>query len=89
MGRSVKIRRSGAYGVAGALVLIGSQFLPISTPYWYQEAVFCLVCALAGVALYFNAHEKRAGDAKRSIGFFALAVLLILFALLSLLPLVL
>ena len=70
-------------------MLVGSQFLPMSTPYLYEVAVFCLVCALAGVALYFNAHERRAGEAKRNIGFFTLAVLVILFALLSLLPLVL
>ena len=70
-------------------MLVVSQFLPMSTPYWYEVAVFCFVCALAGVALYFNARERRAGDAKRSIGFFTLAVLVILFALLSLLPLVL
>jgi len=85
----MRIRRSGAYGVAGAIVLVGSQFLPMSTPDWYGRAVFWLVCALAGAALSFHAQERRAGEAKRSIGFFTLVVLLLLFTLLGALPLVL
>jgi hypothetical protein len=86
---SMKIRRSGAYGIAGLIVLLGTLFLPMSTPNWYVLAVFCFIFAMAGLALYFNALERRAGAAKRSIGFFALAVLVIIFAVLSLLPLVL
>ena len=89
MERILKIRRSGAYGIAGAIVLVGSWFLPMSTPDLYAVAVCCLVCILAGVALYFNAQERRSGEVKRSIGFFTLAVLVIVFALLSLLPLLL
>ena len=85
----MKIRRSGAYGVAGIVVLPGTQFLPMSTPYWYAVLVYSFACALAGVALYFNGQERRTGQAKRSIAFFTLAVLVLLSALLSVLPLLL
>jgi 4-amino-4-deoxy-L-arabinose transferase-like glycosyltransferase len=84
----MRIRRSGAYGIAGIIVLLASLFLPMSTPYWYSLAVFCLVCALVAVALFFNVKERRAGEKQRSIGFFVLAVLVITVALLCLLPLV-
>ena len=84
-----QIPRSGVYGGAGVIVLVASQFLPLSAPQWYVFAVFSLVCLLAGVALYFNALERRARRQKRSIGFFTLAVLVNLLALCCLLPLVL
>jgi hypothetical protein len=89
MERTAKIRRSGAYGVAGVIVLVASGFLPMSTPRWYVYAVFALVCLFAGLALYFNAQERRAGLTKRTAGFFTLAILVILLALCWLLPLVL
>jgi hypothetical protein len=85
--RTLKIRRSGAYGIAGTVVLLGSLFLPMSTPEWCAAAVFLLAFGFAGGAFYFNAREKRAGATTRSIGFFSLAVTLIIFAVLFLLPL--
>ena len=78
----MKVRRSGAYGLAGVGVLVITFFLPMSTPRWYGIAVLSLACAFAAVAIYFNAQERKAGQTKRSVGFFALAVLLIIFALL-------
>jgi hypothetical protein len=87
MDRPIQIRRSGAYGISGVIVLLGSMFLPPSTPDWYAKVVFCLVCVLAGAALYFNAQERRAGEPKRNTGFFVLAVLVILFAVLIFIPL--
>ena len=82
MAHTMKIRRSGAYGIAGVITLLGCQFLPLSTPPWCFSAIFSLVCMLAGFALFFNVQERKLGETKRSIGFFALAVLMILFALL-------
>jgi hypothetical protein len=61
----------------------------MSTPRWYAGLVVSLICLLAGVALYFNAQERRAGEQKRSVGFFTLAVLVILLAAFCLLPFVL
>jgi hypothetical protein len=83
----MKIRRSGAYGLAGVAALGITFFMPMSTPRWYDIAVFSLACAFAGVAVYFNAQERKAGVTKLSIGFFTLAVLVTIFALLSILPL--
>jgi len=81
----MKIRRSGAYGTAAALLLFGGMFLPMRTPHWYQVALVVSVCVLAGVALFFNSRERRAGQSQRSIGFFVLAVLLIIIGLLTVL----
>ena len=89
MERTVKIRRSGAYGIAAGLVLLGSMFLPMSTPRWYGMVFLSVVCVLAGCALYFSARERRGGEAGRSVGFFTFAVLVILLGLLTVLTMVL
>ena len=80
------IRRSGAYGVAGAVVLLATMFLPMSTPEWYWISAYSLLAVLTGLALFFNAREKKAGQAQRSVGFFALIVLVVIVLVLSILP---
>ncbi len=82
----MKIRRSGAYGVAGALVLLATIFLPMSTPDWYWILVLSLVALLTGLALFFRVHERKAGQEQRSVGFFALMVLVLIFLVLTILP---
>lgn len=89
MERVVKIRRSKEYAIAGVIVLLARQFLPGPTPDWFGVAVSFLVCSLAGVALYCNRSERRPGEAFGSIGFCVLAVLVMIFAVLFVLPLVL
>ena len=84
----MKLRRSGAYGLAGLVVLLGSMFLPMSTPRWYVYALCLVIVGSAVCALYFNRREKKAGQVERSSFFFAFAVVLIVFVLLALLPLV-
>lgn len=81
----MKIRRSAAYGVAGAVVLFATMLLPMSTPNWYWMAAYSLVAILAGVALFFNARERKAGQ-KTSVGFLVLIVLVLIFATLCILP---
>ena len=86
----MKIRRSKEYAIAGVVVLIlASVFLPGSTPDWFGVAMSCLLCALAGISLYFNRRERQPGEAIGSIGYFVLAALVIFFAVLFVLPLVL
>ncbi len=80
------IRRSGAYGVAGAVVLLATMFLPMSTPDWYWMSALSLVAVLTGLALFFNARERKAGQTHRSVGFSALIVLVLIFAVLTILP---
>ena len=63
-------------------------FMPMSTPRSYGIAVFSLACAFAAVAVYFDAQERKAGQTKRSVGFFALAVLVIILAILIVLQFV-
>jgi hypothetical protein len=82
---SIKIRRSDAYGVAGAVVLLSTMFLPESTPQWYSTLTWLLIGGLAGAALFF---DQREGGTGRSVGF-ALAVLIMLFGILVLLTVVL
>jgi hypothetical protein len=41
---------------------------------------------LTGLALFFNARERKAGQKQRSVGFFALIVLVVIFAVLTILP---
>jgi hypothetical protein len=76
----LKIRRSGAYGTAGAVLLMGSMFLPMSTPRWFMALAWFLIAAFAGVAVFFSTRERRAGLTGTSEGFFILAVLLIIAA---------
>ena len=83
----MNIRRSVAYGIAAAAVLASSMLMPMSTPDWYGITVFSLACALACGALFFNAQEKKAGQTKKSIGLFALGVMVIIFVLMMILPL--
>jgi uncharacterized membrane protein SirB2 len=80
---SLKIRRSGAYGIAGAIVLMGSMFLPMSTPQWFVTAAWCLVAGFAGGAVFCSARERKARMTGRSVGFFALAILIIIVAALA------
>jgi hypothetical protein len=62
------------------------MFLPMSTPDWYWKSAFSLVAVLTGLALFFYAREKKAGQATRSIEFLALVVLGVILAVLTLLP---
>jgi uncharacterized membrane protein SirB2 len=80
MSPSFKIRRSGAYGIAGAAVLVAWMFLPMSTPRWFMNVTWCLIAALAGAAVFFSSRERKAGQSGRSVGFFILAVLFIVLA---------
>jgi len=80
------IRRSGVYGVAGAVLLLATMFLPMSTPDWYWMSALSLVAVLIGLALFFNTRERKAGQTLRSVGFFALVVLVLIFAVLAILP---
>jgi hypothetical protein len=82
----MKIRRSGAYGAAGAVVLLATMFLPMSTPDWYWMSALSLVALMTSIALFFNARERKAGQARRSVGFLALIVLVLIFAVLTILP---
>lgn len=78
MTHSLKIRRSGAYGLAGWVVLVGSNFLPMSTPRWFVDATWLLIASFAGVAVWFNACERKAGERGTSAGFLGFAILFIL-----------
>jgi len=71
---SYRICRSDGYGIAGALVLLASMFLPEATPQWYLTTTWVFVGALAGAAVFFG---LRKGGNDRSVGF-TLAVLMIL-----------
>lgn len=86
---SLKIRRSGAYGLAGLVVLFASMFLPMSTPRWFVSVTWLLIALLAGAAVFFSARERRAGQTGRSVGFFAFAVLVVIVAVLTVLMMVL
>ena len=77
MTTSLRIRRCDAYGIAGAVVLLTTAFLPEATPQWYLIATWLLSAGLAGAALFFGQRECPAG---RSIGF-VLAILIMLFML--------
>jgi len=81
----MKIQRSGAYGAAAAIVLLATLFLPVSTPNWYWIMAYCLVAALGGGALMFNARERRAGR-PAGMGILALVILIILAAGMMILP---
>jgi hypothetical protein len=72
--------------VAGAVVLLATMFLPMSTPDWYWISALSLVAVFTGLALLFNACERKAGEAQRSVGFFALIILVLIFAALTILP---
>ena len=77
---TLNIRRSGAFGVAGAAVLMASMFLPMSTPRWFVTLTWFLIASFAGAAVFFSARERKAGQTGRSVGFFTLAVLVIVVA---------
>lgn len=77
---SLKVRRSGAYGLAGVALLVAAMFLPMSTPRWFVSLTWCVIAAFGGVALFFTARERKVGQMGRSVGFFTLAVLLIIVA---------
>ena len=89
MTTSLKIRRSGAYGIAGLVVLFASMFLPMSTPGWFVGATWLLIAGFGGAAVFFSGRERKAGQAGRSVGFFAFATLLVIVGLLILLTMVL
>ena len=67
-------------------MLLATMFLPMSTPDWYWISALSLVAVSTGLALFFNARERKAGQAQRSVGFFALIVLVVIFAVLTILP---
>jgi uncharacterized membrane protein SirB2 len=77
---SLKIRRSGAYGIAGVVVLMASLFLPMSTPRWFVTLTWLLIAGFAGAAVFFSSRERNAGQAGRSVGTFTLAVLVVIVA---------
>ena len=68
------------------MVLLATMFLPMSTPDWYWMSALSLVAVLTGLALFFNARERKAGQTHRSVGFSALIVLVLIFAVLTILP---
>jgi hypothetical protein len=74
---SFEICRSDAYGIAAAVVLAASMFLPEATPQWYLTATWLFVGALAGASVFFG---LRKGGDLGSVGF-ALAVLILLFGI--------
>jgi hypothetical protein len=61
------------------------MFLPMPTPGWYWKATLSLVAVLTGAAVFFNARERKAGQ-PRSVGFLVLIVLVLVFAVLTVLP---
>ena len=85
----MKIRRSGVYGAVGAGILFATTFLPMSAPRWCGTVLISSVAVFAGLALFFNSRERKAGQCGRSLGFFVLAVLVIIFALLAIVPMIL
>jgi hypothetical protein len=78
---SFRISRSDAYGIAAAVVLAGSMFVPEATPQWHLTATWLFVGELAGTAVFFG---LRKGGDLNSVGF-GLAVLILIFGILALL----
>ena len=69
-------------------MFLASMFLPGTTPRSFFGVTWLLIACLAGVAMVFNARERKAGD-RRSMGFFAFAALFIIVGILAVLMIIL